>query len=71
MHIGCLVLAAILTIVLHSDGLSASRIRILIDLDNLTVVLSSKHRLMLGLEIDSFMELFLTFVDWIIAHAER
>ena len=71
MHVGGLILTAILTIIFNSHGFSASSIDILIDLDNLTIILSCQYCLMLRLKVDTLVELLLPFVDGVISHTKR
>ena len=57
MHIGGLILAAILTVVLNSHGLAATSVGIVVHANDLPVVLRGKKGLVPATDVDTLMKL--------------
>ena len=71
MHVGRLILAAILTVILNRNRLATASVGIVVHTNHLAVVLCGKQCLVFAAYVNSFMELRLAMIHWVTTVAER
>ena len=71
VHVGTLILAAVISVVFYSYRQSTCSIRIVVDLSDLALVFRCQYIVMLGLNVDALVHLRVGRIERIFSHAER
>ena len=70
VHVGTLILAAVISVVFYSDRQTTCSIRIVIDLSDLALVFRSQYIVMFGLNVDALVHLRVGRIERIFPHSE-
>ena len=70
VHVGTLILAAVISVVFYSYRQSTCSIRIVVDPSDLALIFRSQYIVMLGLNVDALVHLRVGRIERILPHAE-